>query len=61
MHNIVLVGGSTHIPKIWKLQQDFSHEKEMNKSINSDEAGVMVQVSRQPFYLETSLKMFKIC
>ena len=37
IHDTVLVGGSTHIPKIQKLLQDFNG-KELNKSINPDEA-----------------------
>ncbi|CAF3823608.1 unnamed protein product [Rotaria sp. Silwood1] len=35
---IVLVGGSTRIPKIQKLLQDLFNDKELNKSINADEA-----------------------
>ncbi len=35
---IVLVGGSTRIPKIQKLLQDYFNGKELNKSINPDEA-----------------------
>jgi L1 cell adhesion molecule like protein len=38
IHDIVLVGGSTRIPKIQKLLQDFFSGKELNKSINPDEA-----------------------
>ena len=38
IHDIVLVGGSTHIPKIEKLLQDFFNGKELNKSINPGEA-----------------------
>ncbi|KAM9673100.1 LOW QUALITY PROTEIN: heat shock cognate 71 kDa protein-like [Trichechus inunguis] len=38
IRDTVLVGGSTHIPKIQKLLQDFFNRKELNKSINSDEA-----------------------
>ena len=38
MHELVLVGGSTRIPKIQKLLQDFFNGKELNKSINPDEA-----------------------
>jgi len=38
IHDIVLVGGSTRIPKIQKLLQDFMNGKELNKSINPDEA-----------------------
>lgn len=48
MHEIVLVGGSTRIPKIQKLLQDFFNGKELNKSINPDEAvayGAAVQAA----------------
>ncbi|ODM98660.1 Heat shock 70 kDa protein cognate 2 [Orchesella cincta] len=38
IHDVVLVGGSTRIPKIQKLLQDFFNGKELNKSINPDEA-----------------------
>lgn len=38
INEIVLVGGSTRIPKIQKLLQDFFNGKELNKSINPDEA-----------------------
>ena len=38
IHDIVLIGGSTRIPKIQKLLQDFFNGKELNKSINPDEA-----------------------
>jgi len=44
----VLVGGSTRIPKIQKLLQDFFNGKELNKSINPDEAvayGAAVQAA----------------
>jgi len=48
IHDIVLVGGSTRIPKIQKLLQDFFCGKELNKSINPDEAvayGAAVQAA----------------
>jgi len=48
IHDIVLVGGSTRIPKIMKLLQDFFNGKELNKSINPDEAvayGAAVQAA----------------
>jgi heat shock protein 5 len=35
---VVLVGGSTRIPKVQKLLQDLFNGKELNKSINPDEA-----------------------
>ncbi|KAJ7807706.1 heat shock protein 70 family [Mycena leptocephala] len=38
VHEIVLVGGSTRIPRIVKLVSDFFNGKEPNKSINLDEA-----------------------
>jgi len=38
VHEIVLVGGSTRIPKVQQMLQDFFNGKELNKSINPDEA-----------------------
>mmetsp|Transcript_13694 Transcript_13694/g.18982 ORF Transcript_13694/g.18982 Transcript_13694/m.18982 type:complete len:443 (+) Transcript_13694:77-1405(+) len=35
---VVLVGGSTRIPKVQQLLQEFFNGKELNKSINPDEA-----------------------
>ncbi|XP_046466987.1 heat shock 70 kDa protein cognate 4-like [Neodiprion pinetum] len=46
--DIVLVGGSTRIPRVQKLLQDFFNGKELNKSINPDEAvayGAAVQAA----------------
>ncbi|KRY58601.1 Heat shock cognate 71 kDa protein, partial [Trichinella britovi] len=48
IHEVVLVGGSTRIPKVQKLLQDFFNGKELNKSINPDEAvayGAAVQAA----------------
>merc|ERR1712126_615211 len=48
VHDIVLVGGSTRIPKIQKLLSDFFNGRELNKSINPDEAvayGAAVQAA----------------
>lgn len=45
---IVLVGGSSRIPKVQSLLQDFFHGKQLNQSINPDEAvayGAAVQAS----------------
>ncbi|GIY23655.1 heat shock 70 kDa protein cognate 4 [Caerostris extrusa] len=36
--DVILVGGSTRIPKVQKLLQDFFSGKELNRSINADEA-----------------------
>ena len=48
IQELVLVGGSTRIPKIQKLLKDFFNGKELNKSINPDEAvayGAAVQAA----------------
>jgi L1 cell adhesion molecule like protein len=48
VHEIVLVGGSTRIPKIQKMVSDFFNGKEPNRSINPDEAvayGAAVQAA----------------
>ncbi|KAL0993643.1 hypothetical protein UPYG_G00111000 [Umbra pygmaea] len=48
INDIVLVGGSTRIPKVQKLLQDFFNGRELNKSINPDEAvayGAAVQAA----------------
>lgn len=48
IHEVVLVGGSTRIPKIQKLLEDFMGGKELNRSINPDEAvayGAAVQAA----------------
>lgn len=45
---VVLVGGSTRIPKIQKLLQEFFNGKELNKGLNPDEAvahGAAVQAA----------------
>lgn len=48
VHEIVLVGGSTRIPKVQELLQNFFNGKELCKSINPDEAvayGAAVQAA----------------
>ena len=48
IHDIVLVGGSTRIPRLQKMLSDFFNGKELNKSINPDEAvayGAAVQAA----------------
>jgi L1 cell adhesion molecule like protein len=45
---IVLVGGSTRIPKIQKMLSDFFNDKTLNKSVNPDEvvaAGASIQAA----------------
>merc|ERR1712054_557544 len=48
VHEVVLVGGSTRIPKIQTMLSDFFNGKTLNKSINPDEAvayGAAVQAA----------------
>lgn len=48
VHDVVLVGGSTRIPKVIELLQEFFNGKEPNRSINPDEAvayGAAVQAA----------------
>merc|ERR1712070_1197779 len=48
VHEIVLVGGSTRIPKVQQMLSDFFNGKALNKSINPDEAvayGAAVQAA----------------
>jgi len=48
IHDVVLVGGSTRIPKVQSLLQDFFNGKDLCKSINPDEAvayGAAVQAA----------------
>ncbi|KAF7255280.1 hypothetical protein EG68_08176 [Paragonimus skrjabini miyazakii] len=48
IHEVVLVGGSTRILKVQKLLQDFFNGKDLNKSVNPDEAvayGAAVQAA----------------
>merc|ERR1712107_846026 len=48
VHEVVMVGGSTRIPKVQSMIQEFFNGKEPNKSINPDEAvafGAAVQAA----------------
>jgi len=48
IHEIVLVGGSTRIPKIQQMISDFFNGKQLNRTINPDEAvayGAAVQAA----------------
>lgn len=48
VHEVVLVGGSTRIPKVQELLSDFFNGKTLNKTINPDEAvayGAAVQAA----------------
>ena len=53
VHEVVLVGGSTRIPKIQQMLSDFFNGKELCKSINPDEAvafGATVQAHILSWY-----------
>lgn len=56
VHDIVLVGGSTRIPKVQKLLSDFFSGKELNKSINPDE--VSYSIIFRPKFSEGGKKFF---
>merc|ERR1719258_778504 len=43
VHEVVLVGGSTRIPKVQAMIQEFFNGKEPNRSINPDEGSSQVQ------------------
>merc|ERR1712230_335665 len=48
VHDLVMVGGSTRIPKVQQLISDFFNGKQLNRSINPDEAvayGAAVQAA----------------
>ena len=48
VHEVVLVGGSTRIPKIQQMLSEFFGGKQLNRSINPDEAvayGATVQAA----------------
>jgi L1 cell adhesion molecule like protein len=45
VHEVVLVGGSTRIPRVQSLLQEFFCGKRLNKSINQDEAVAYVSIS----------------
>ncbi|CAF3103402.1 unnamed protein product [Rotaria socialis] len=49
IHEIVLVGGSTHIPRIQKELEDLFDGKKLNKSINPNQAvvnGAAIEASK---------------
>jgi heat shock 70kDa protein 1/2/6/8 len=63
VHDVVLVGGSTRIPKVQALLQEFFGGKELCKAINPDEAvayGAAVQVRHLGLPLPTvfTLQLF---
>jgi heat shock protein 1/8 len=62
INEVVLVGGSTRIPKIQKILEEFFNGKELNKSINPDEAvayGAAIQVIYLSIFLFDNLFRFK--
>jgi len=62
IHEVVLVGGSTRIPKVQQLLSEFFNGKELNRSINPDEAvayGAAVQAAILSGHSSTSKKLEK--
>lgn len=60
--DIVLIGGSTRIPKIQKLLQEYFNGKDLNKTINADEAvayGAAVQAAILHGHAETTEILLK--
>ena len=59
---VVLVGGSTHTPKVQSILSEFFNGKDPCKSINPDQAVAMVPQSRPQFFLEprTLLQIYLI-
>ncbi|KAI5993449.1 Hsp70 protein-domain-containing protein [Pisolithus albus] len=51
MREIVLVGGSTHIPRIQKLVSDFFNGKEPHKGVNPEEAAAILSGETQDVLL----------
>lgn len=47
IHDVVLVGGSTRIPKVQQLLQEFFDGKELCKSINLTRLLLMVKLSKR--------------
>ena len=64
VNEIVLVGGSTRIPKVQQMLQDFFNGKELCKAINPDEAvayGAAVQVRLPGLHSTPSSPTSKRC
>uniref|UniRef100_A0A667J2F9 Heat shock protein family A (Hsp70) member 8 n=1 Tax=Lynx canadensis TaxID=61383 RepID=A0A667J2F9_LYNCA len=61
IHDIAWLGGSTRIPKIQKLLQDFFNGKELNKSINPDEAVAYGAAVQAAILSGDKSETFKIC
>ena len=61
IHEVVLVGGSTRIPRVQQLLQEFFDGKQLNKTINPDEAvayGAAIQAAILSGDKAPRLKMF---
>ncbi len=59
IQHVVLVGGSSRIPKVQKLLQNMFNRKELNKTINPDEAvayGAAVQAAILQVQVPTIIK-----
>jgi len=63
IHDVVLVGGSTRIPKIQSLLSQFFNGKKLNKGINQDEAvayGAAVQAAQLSGAEETDVLILDV-
>lgn len=58
--DVVLVGGSTRIPKIQSLLKNYFNGKDLNLSINSDEAVCMISFLDEPLSLLHALDVLLI-
>jgi len=58
IHDVVLVGGSTRIPKIQQMIKEFFHDRDPSKSVNIQEApafGAAIQAATKSGTLQNSL------
>jgi len=51
VHDVVLVGGSTRIPKVVQLLEDFFNGKKANKGVNPMKLSLMVLPFKVVFFL----------
>ena len=64
VHDIVLVGGSTRIPKVQNMLSEFFNGRELARSINPDEAvayGAAVQVYILIISMHSVIQVWHTC
>jgi heat shock protein 1/8 len=59
VHDVVLTGGSSRIPTVQQLLQDFFHGKQLNKSINPDEVVVYRALFKLQRWMVWAMRKFK--